>query len=383
MRTMMKKCGVYATFAAVLLVMAVLVTGCPESAPGTSGYQPPAGMGSVQLIFNETIERATILPDTATIASFQEFVLTFTAAGGGAVTVGPITRTYAARNTPVNLVPGSYSVQVVAHLTAGTPASAAAVYTSPAGTPLSIVATNVTPITITLKPYDPATSTGSGTFAWNITNNITDALDTGSEMKLTTLAGGTVTGWTDIDLTVPGNLTNATGVSIPSNYYYVDITLIVNSVPRDFRHVLHIYQNMKSTFSYTFTDSHITTTVTFTPDITYVHPTDTPPSISAAAISATPNPLAGTGTVNDPYVLSLTDTDYPTGLTITVSNNATFTGGIKYYVNSTAITPPGTISTSSAPFNAVGGPYQIMVEGTVGATNGAPYYTEFFVRVAP
>jgi len=387
MRTMIKKCGVYATFAAVLLVMAVLVTGCPESVPGTSGYQPPAGMGSVQLIFDENIARATILPDTATIASFQEFVLTFTAVSPGTgVTPAPITRTYATRNNAIDLVPGEYDLEVVAYLIASDATSAAAVWSSDPSTPLDISSGNTTTLTITLKPYDPATSTGTGTFAWAITNSITGTLESGSKISLMTLAGGTtITGWTDVDLENAGtSITNATGVTIPSNYYYVDITLKVNGVTRNFRHVLHIYQNMKSTFSYAFTNDHIgVTLITFTPTINYTHPTDTPPTITTSTTSV--NGVQGIGTAISPYMLSLTDATNPNNLTITVNNAGTFTGGVKYYLGSTVLssTSPYTINISAAPFNAVGGPYQIMVEGTVGTTNGVPYYTEIFVKVAP
>jgi len=405
MKTKMKKCGVYAAFATVLLVMAALVTGCPESVPGSSGYQPPAGMGAVQLNFNEKIERATILPDSVTIASFPEFILTFTAAGGGASTQ-TITRTNATKDDPINLVQGSYNVVVVARLIAGDATSAAAVWSSPTGTPLAINAGTVTPYPIALKPYDPAAASEPGKFAWTITNSITGGIGSigaGSQMSLTTLAGGGVTlpspdgGVTPGDpaewnLTIAGNWNNATGEVFPSNYYYVDITLIANGVTRHFRHVLHIYQNMKSTFNYTFTNDHIgITSITFTPDITYVPPTDNAPTIVPAAIStASPvNGVAGNGTVATPYLISLADAPAtaPIGLTITVSNSTTFTGSVKYYLGSTVLGSGASLtintSTAAAPFNATGGPYQITVEGTIGATNGVPYYTEIFVKVVP
>jgi len=401
MRTMMKKCGVFATFAAVLLVMTALVTGCPASDPDSSGYQPPVGMGSVRLIFNETIERATILPDNVTISSFPEFVLTFTAVSGGAVTPAtPTTRDNAHRNDAIDLVPGVYSLVVVARLTAGSAASAAATWSNSS---INISAGNTIALAVTLRPYDPATSSGTGTFAWTITNSITggiSSIGSGSQMSLTTLAGAAVdlpppatpstpAVW---DLTTAGNWNNTTGVVFPSNYYYVDITLKVNGVTRNFRHVLHLYQNMKSTFSYIFTDDHIgVELIQFTPTITYVHPTDTVPTIGTAPITfaSPPNIVVGSGTAAAPYLISLADdpSTAPIGLTITVSNSATFTGGVKYYLGSTVLSAVSSLtintSTASAPFDAVGGPYQITVEGTVGATNGVPYYTEIFVKVVP
>jgi hypothetical protein len=398
MKTMMKKCGVYAAFAVVLLVMAALVTGCPESSgyqfPAGTGYQPPAGMGSVRLIFNETIERATILPDNVTISNFQEFVLTFTAVSGGAVTpAAPITRDNAHRNDAIDLVPGVYSLVVVARLTEGDAATAAATWSNSS---INITAGNTTALAITLRPYDPATSSGTGTFAWTITNSITGGISSigaGSQMSLTTLAGAAV----DLpppaapatpaiwSLTTVGNWNNTTGVVFPSNYYYVDITLIVNGATRNFRHVLHLYQNMKSTFNYAFTDDHIgVELITFTPTITYTHPTDNPPLIGVGKVSS--NAVSGTGTADDPYLLSLTDNNYPSDLIISVTNVGTFTGGIKYYHGTTLLKTgsPLTLDTGStppAPFDAAGGPHQIMVEGIVGASNGAPYYAEIFIKV--
>jgi hypothetical protein len=383
MKTMMKKCGVYAALTAVLLVMAALVTGCPVSAPESSGHKPPAGMGSVRLIFDENIARATILPENATINSFAEFVLDFTAVGGtGAVTQSGITRTLAARNTPVNLVPGSYDVQVVARLTAGVATSAAAVWTSGAGTPISVVASNPQTLNVTLKPYDPADATLPGTFAWDIdSSQLTDPIEIGSEMKLTTLAGAAAGGsWSDIDLTIPANLTNTTGVSVLSNYYYVDITLVVNGVTRNFRHIVHIYQNMKSTFSYAFTNNHINVVVTITPDIIYVHPSDNPPVVQLTTTSG--KTIVGNGAADSPYILSLTGNTRPNNLTINVTNVAAFSGGVSYYLNATQLGTgsPFAIPTTT-PFDAAGGPYQISVVGLSGAASPTPYSTEIYIVV--
>jgi len=243
MKTITKKCGVYATCAAVLLVMAALVTGCP--APESSGYKPPVGMGAVQLNFDKNIARATILPDTVVIGDFDQFILTFTAAGGGAVTPAPIKRlntSAAVRNATVTLTPGTYDLSVVAYLEEDVDESAAAVWSSPAGTPLNITAGNTVSENIILKPYDPLTDSGNGTFAWQIHNNINGTLATDSEMTLTTLAGGAAGGdWIDLDLTDNDSFENTIGVFVFSNYYYINIVLKVNGVMRNFRHVLHIY----------------------------------------------------------------------------------------------------------------------------------------------
>jgi hypothetical protein len=385
MRTLTKNRGFIAV-SAVLLLSAILVTGCSNDIEKPD-YRPPVGMGAVRLLFNENVSRATILPVGATINDFEQFILTFTANGGGAVTqmVTRLNTSAAVRNATIDLVPGNYDVTVVAYLIEDDTASAAATWSS--ASTLDISSGGISTLTITLEAYDPATSTGNGKFAWVITNSTGGTIQAGSKIALTTLVGGAVLGWTDVNLATPGNWNNsASPVTIPSGYYYVDITLIVNGTTREFRHVLHIYQNYTSTFSYTFTTDHIGVELwTLTPTINFTPPTDTGKvPVLTVAENASLNTLNGAGTAANPYILSLSDNGEPDDLTITVTNNATFSI-ITYYLNKASLGTGTTFSIDfstapfdAAPFDAAGGPYQITVEGIIGTT---PYITEMYFTV--
>jgi hypothetical protein len=368
----------------------LLVTGCTNpTSGGPKAYQPPEGMGAVQLNFDKNIARATILPDDADITFFNEFVLEFTAAGGGAVTIPSITRSQATKDNPVDLVPGQYNLLVIAYLTtaAAIPSTAAAVWSSDI-TPLNITPGNTTSQTITLKPYDPddPVATEPGTFAWEIDNKITGKI-TSAKMTVKDLTGTTVVEtWNPVIFNVMDPTWVGMG-SIFSGYYYVDIELIVSGVQKNFRHVLHIYQNFTSTFKYEFTDNHIgVVEASCTPKIIYVHPEDNPPVLSVAKVTSL-NILQGTGAAATPYLLSLSDLTLPSDLTITVDNAGTFTGGIEYF-NGTAslalLVGVGgdtlEIDSSVAPFDTVG-TYQVLVVGTIGTTNGIPYEKEIFIKV--
>jgi hypothetical protein len=171
----------------------------------------------------------------------------------------------------------------------------------------------------------------------------------------------------------------------------VNITLVVGAETRTFRHVLHIYQNMTSTFTYTFMDDYIgVTTIDITPTITYVHPTDNPPILAVAASGAANGNLSGTGTVTDPYMLSFGATPPASAveadeitITVTATNGtyATITGLFKGAVQ----TPPGpgfnvfTLTGGTAPFDVAGGPHQFSVTGIT--SDGDAYSGEVFIMI--
>jgi len=389
MRTLTNKRGIIAAAAVLLLLTAMLVTGCSDSAAVEKPYTPPAGMGAVILNFNKNIARATILPNEADIDSFAEFILTFTADSLGTGVTQTITRANTdalTRNAPINLLAGVYDLQVVAHLTASDPTSAAAVFSDSS---INISTGQTTSLNITLKPYDPADATEDGTFAWNITNSITGTISVGSKMSLTKLDNSTVTGWKDVDLDTPANTSNfsdTTGIPIPSGYYYLDITLIVNSQTRIFRHVVHIYQNLKSTFAFEFTNAYVAVRIIFTPTITYSNPDDDPPVLAVVKAGGGGTLGASDGSLASPYILSITGTTYPSSITVTVSNFSTaFSGGSiigSFKGISVAPTPTSdvfTLSTSASPFNVAGGPYQFAVTGI--KADDSAYISVIFISI--
>ncbi|MDR0456021.1 MAG: hypothetical protein LBH20_04980 [Treponema sp.] len=386
MKTMLKQCGIFAALAAAALTASAiaLVIGCSEG-PGNLGYKPPPGMGSVNLNFSLNNARATVLPDTATINSFDEFILTFTAMSGGAVTIPPVTRNFANRNNSILLNQGTYSLTVVAYLTAGDATSAAAVWSSPSAG--IVVSPSSSTINVTLQPYDPDDSDYNGQFAWTITNNLTTPIvgEGNSNVRLETLTNSTPTGWTDFPLDIPANLSN-TGVSVPAGYYYVIISVTTGGAYKSFQYVVHIYQNMTSTLAMTLEDGDISfENMIFTPTLSYVHPTDHAPVLTIQ--SATGIPLTGDGSLANPYILSLTGNSLTDKIDIIVDNaddfdtlNLRFSGGSNF---SFSMLPPDdtfTIEAGWGPYVAV-----VMVDRgswghvVVGITaDGVPYAAEPF-----
>jgi hypothetical protein len=176
---------------------------------------------------------------------------------------------------------------------------------------------------------------------------------------------------------------NTTGVNIKSNYYYVDITLVVGTAPdtitKNFRHVLHVYQNMTSTFTYIFTDDHIgggqaQAKVSFTPKIVYEHPKDNPPKVT---VTSSTGAVPGTdGSEKNPYILSLAD---DTALALTVTATTGTYSSVAYFNGSTSLTltSGNIIDSTVGPFDEHG-KYSVTVVGT---QDGIPYDTEIFIQV--
>jgi hypothetical protein len=405
MKTMRKR-GLYAV---ALLALAALAIGCQMQPPG--GYTPPAGMGAVKLNFSH-IARMTILPKEYEIEDFSAFELQFIPVTGGlAKTEIRGNSTAAERNASIDLVPGTYNLDVIAYMngtfgsTIDPPTDEAATWSSDPLSPLSITSGGTTLVTVILEPYDPAVATGNGKFGWDITNEISDDI-TLATMTVKTLSGvpisttGLVPVWVNPIVLVDNTAatppfppspswTNA-GVTIPSNYYYVDIEVKVATSldSKKFRHVLHVYQGMDSIFTYTFKDGHMgigVNTGTVTPTITYKHPEDNPPEVAVTPAAGTLK--AGNGSVDTPYLLSLDPASTLTSvLTVSVTNSATFTGGVVFqyhdgtnWVNGTAI------NSSAAPFDKVG-TTQISVVGNIECivctpTHNIPYHEEIFIKV--
>jgi hypothetical protein len=383
MKTMTRNYSVCALAAAVLLAMAVLVTGCPAEPSTDAGYKPSPGMGAVQLKFGP-IARATTLPDAADETWFAIFGLEFHPWNSGPTTpgslIGEAYYTLTDLASPIELPPGDYTLIVIGYATEND-----GVGEDPAATgsleELTITLGPPTTETITLKAYDPDESTGNGLFAWKITaDGLSDPLDS-IIMNVTTIAGATAIANRDIK----AELTNTTGVALPAGYYYVVFSLTTEGgIEKEFRHVLHIYQNMTSTFTYTFTDAKlgIDSVGKTTFIIKYDPVEDYAPTWSVSGATT------GVGTEDDPVTLSST----VTSRTITVTNFDDYDGkgaeydSIEWYCNGEDLTGDATgavgeqlaISTAKAPFDEEG-VYQLIIVGIVGDEKA--YEAEIFIEV--
>ncbi|MDR0456020.1 MAG: hypothetical protein LBH20_04975 [Treponema sp.] len=407
MKTMMKKSGVFAALAAAaltaaLVTAAALVIGCSEG-PGNSNYKPPAGMGAVKLNFNQKIERATILPDNASLATFEVFQYAFTVVTPG-VTSNPYVA-YGDRGDPINLVPGVYSLVVIGYLDDNglpTPPSRPAAIGRPTTGNITVSAGGFANIPITMYALiDPLDVTGDdGNFDWNIgIAGVTATTWVKSNMTVTQIGGGAVAGFNPRVL-APSNWVD--NDDLPPGYYWVDFELETDKSggPVYFRHILQIYENMTSRFTYTLTDDKLNVVVLSSDlDLRYVHPVDRPPQLTVVKAAAANGALSGAGTEASPYLLSFgggasaVEADV---ITITVDPPivAAPDGPITYTsvegrFRNTAVAPVGNVFTltgGTAPFDVANpgtGVYQFLVIGTASAPHysGAPYQTEIFIRI--
>jgi hypothetical protein len=371
MKTVMKKCGLVAVCAAALFMVVALVIGCPT--PG-SGIGAPTGMGTIRLNFNDEVSR-TVMPGTLTTSSFPQFEFIFTATEDGDNKIIS-DRTFATLNDAVVLVPGTYDLKVNAYLTAGTPPSNLAA-TSGTVTGIPITTNGNTTRIITLAPI--IDGVGTGLFAWTID---CDSMTPTPTIKMTIKDLG---GDFAEDLTDPGDpieidgitigLTS-TGIPIYSGYYYVDLTVTSGPDSKDFHHVLHIYQNMTSTFEYEFTDLHLGI-LSFdfkASSVEYVHPENFVPVLNDGI-----NDLAS----GEKITLALGDPDAdpipipPGTVTITVTNAY---DSIAWYSDGSAPLETGDefeITAGVAPFDSVGLHHLTVV----GVSNGIPYDTYIVIEI--
>jgi hypothetical protein len=377
MKTLMKQGLV---LAAVLLVVTILVAGCfaePES------YTPPDGMGAVRLnlSLDNPNARATIMPDNATINTFQRFRLDFQPSGGGAVAFSGYYTKAQLDADPIPLTPGNYILEVVAFMDAGAPPATPPTLVAATGTtgttPFTVAVPPATPPTVSviLKAYDPALNTANGTFAWTITNSITATLTTAS-MAVTPVGTGTSYGpYNLLSGTAPNDWNNAAGVSVREGYYYVDFILSTSAAfTRNFRHILHIYRGHKSTFDYAFTNEKLgLVSANVEVDLDYEHPSNLRPDVRN-----------GASAVAEGGFVIVTSATSP--VTLTINNAASYATMAWWYGDE----PLGTgatfdVDTDDPPFDEPG-TYAVTVIGVtpVNANDpyaDAPFSTEIFIKV--
>ena len=362
MKTMLKKHGAAIALAVVLLAAAALVITCadPYKGPFSKAYTPPDGMGYIKLNIGKTVER-TILPGSPTFTSYDlQFKDSASANVGSSVNV--LAASIAGYSHPLPPDTG-YTVEI----TANTAAGAAATGTSAS---FSIVAGTPTPVSVTLTMLSPVTATGTGTFAYTF---LFDTLlsGTGSTASMTVAAtptGGGTSLVTPIDI-----LTNDTDdITLDAGYYYVDITMNVPSYsPVTFRQILHIYQNMTSTWAPSMFSDDIFLATT---DGSAGGFTIAPPTIPAGLFDledSLSSPLDMGDTVNVAY--NGTETITITGATMS---------NYEWYVNpsvSLGTSSSFTVNTAVAPFDR-SGTYLLTAEGTAG---GIPYSTFLVIVIGP
>jgi len=317
MKKFTKKRGFFTVSAALLIVIAMLgITGCNNDISNvdtTDNFTPPTGKGAVRLNFNENIAR-TILPEEIDISDFDSFDFVFTATGGDATSYTESNILSGSVNNPITLDPGNYSLTVIAYL-----GSNAAAKNDPPEI-ITITAAKVTNATIQLKPYDQAT--GSGTFKYEVTSSIdVDDIDS-ADMKLSPIFAGSTQ--SDVTILTAWNTTGST-ISLTAGDYYVDFVITVKTNETvTFRHIVHIYQNMTSSYVFTINPDYFNAFFELT-DLTYLPPEDLLPVLSTDG--------GATGLAEGtPVTVMQGDT-----VTITVKNASLFTSFEWYCLDDTSL----------------------------------------------
>ncbi|MCL2244584.1 MAG: InlB B-repeat-containing protein [Treponema sp.] len=229
------------------LLMTALVTGCPAPDTTSDGLDP--NMGYVRLNIQGVSNLRTILPTGITVSSFSSYELKFTATSGAPAANATFTRTSSNINSsPVELVPGTYDLEVVAYTSANQVGPAAG-YTQ-SGITIASGSAN-TDINISLTAYSPGEAEEEGIFSWNINLSGVDN-PTSATMTITPSGKPALP---DINLIGDNARPNDTE-TLEAGYYSVLFTIVKSSVEFKFQQALWIYQHMTSAFTFAFLDAH-------------------------------------------------------------------------------------------------------------------------------
>jgi len=383
MKTMMKKCGRMRAYAGVCaaVALAALVTSCtnPGAPGGKDDIQLPEGMGAVRISFNDTVKqsRATILPGTTNTGNFLGgYELTFTAIMPGTGTTKTVTLGSGETTANITLVAGEYDLEVIAYLTTlGSDPVA-----SYSNSSIIITAGSSQNLIVTLQPID---NQGNGTFAWTLTNGITPEAVTTAEMNITKIGTSTPLNVSLNDFKTSPAVAVAGTQSLASGYYYVDFSFTVAGITNNFRHILHVYENMTSTFTYTFSNAHFSIGMVRVTNITYTHPTPTPPTLNVTAGSGSvQTAVLGSGTLAAPYKLSNNGGSSTTNadiIEVEVTNAGSFASLEGWFMGAVVTETSGVFTLNGTSLTASSVPYQFTVTGK--DTNGKPSITEIFITI--
>jgi hypothetical protein len=366
MRTTVKKHGIFVESLLMVTLLAVLAlaTTCNGVGPETLDYTPPVGKGAMQVNFNLARARS-ILPGDLTLGNIAVFVLDISPSpkdgwspmeipgtgnnnpvGSGYIDVDPL--------PPVTL-PATFTVEVLAYLDAGKTQLVAG------GTATQMVTVGETAsVSVTL---DAINNSGQGTFSWDIDiSDITPGTISSAEMAITPISPGGTPAATHDFLDAIDGIGWEDQATLNSGYYYVDFDITINGSQVIFRHVLHIYQNMKSHFHYALTDAYFTVTgQSLTVTIIEINPIPNVPLTLSDGNNSN---------LDEGAKVTLSAASPPQTATITVTNAGDYNGGVNFYIGNTTprAGPSITITAGTAPF--VKGLYQLTA---VGIIDGVPY----------
>jgi len=262
-----RKYGVFAALAFVLLLTAALITSCVDpiglgglQAPKKGNdFQPPEGKSYVRLNFGDSNGR-TIMP--ATIADAEGFtaftVLFVNTSGSPTLDAGTTAYNYAQLTAKTYEVMSgqNYNITVNAYMSAYTGSGDVIAASGTAQT--GVISTDKS---VPIPLVGVTSGTGTGTFAWNVTYTGGFSGFNTATMGLEQIVGGST--FTTKDLKTA---TSGSDNTIASGQYRIVVTLDLDAdhQPEVRTWVLHIYPGMTSTFIETLTVlNNIAYTVTF------------------------------------------------------------------------------------------------------------------------
>jgi hypothetical protein len=385
MKAKTRNYGVCALVAAVLLAMAMLVIGCPAEPVTEGGYKPPEGMGAVRLSLNKTIQRTILPDDIKDINGFAMLGVEFLADDSNSNPGIGLKEQFFSTAADVmgetfTLEFGDYIIKVIGYLVVGKDGEEPGDPYIPPEKPAAIGEVKLTiddedlfTESITLYAITEPDATEKGYFSWAIDVSGISVDITTAEMRIAAISDPDVF-VEEIDLT--DNWTSADPIELAVGFYFVFFELEVKGgdKPALFRHVLHIYQNQESKFTYEFTDEYfiITFTRVATAEITidYEPPEDLLPLLES-------DQDGGTALIEDATVtVTLGET-----VTITVTNASAFADdSIEWYCNGETSTGASFVfDTTEDPFKEVK-LYDLSVLA-IGDEDDKPYGTYIHIQV--
>ena len=265
---MTMKSGLIAALA-VMLLAAVLVIGCveplsgllPGGSKGEEQPLPPAGMGYVRLSVDDGNARS-IVPGAPV---FTQYKLTFKVEPAGTTLSGyPQTIAAASIGTAIPLPPGDYSLTVVAETGDGIVAEGTAYEDDGLGDPgpndvFTIAPAGSATVHVLLEMIAPGTGTG-GIFDYTVGfTGLTGGAASLTTATMTITARGTK-GTTPDNSPGLDNVWNlktlaADEIDLDDGFYNVVFELAKYSKTVYHRQILHIYQNMTSSYTYNVVDA--------------------------------------------------------------------------------------------------------------------------------
>jgi hypothetical protein len=329
MRTSTRKHGIVAVAAALLVGAIMLVTtGCAgDTSTGITGsdFILPEGKGAIQFSFAPKVARSITVDVGTNIDFFTDFTFTFTPAVVGVGTLKTVAheeKSYFDDN-PIVLDPGTYNLTVIAYIDKnltihGGDGLGPVDYVEAAGTKAAIEvvakAGHIDTQTVILNPLVDSTKTG--TFEYTIDNSLIEDADiTTATIAITPIGTGTTIVPKDIkalfEPDVPAAVNHTDSETLISGYYYVDFEIKPksNAETVTFRYILHVYQNMTSSFTFTIGVSYFN--AYFKSSSMTLEPGDLKPELDAEIDSVAAGSLADGGsiTVIRGEVLTLTVTN--------------------------------------------------------------------------